>query len=62
MPADFMESLTVSAAEPDAFEITLSYPHVVPIMRQCSVEETRKKVSIEIRCTMGYLRFGPIEK
>ena len=55
MPADFMESLTVSAAEPDAFEITLSYPHVVPIMRQCSVEETRKQVRLEICCTCCYL-------
>ncbi len=30
----------------DAFVVTLSYPHTIPILRKCSVEATRKKVCV----------------
>lgn len=26
------------------YELTLAYPHVIPVMDQCKVEETRKQV------------------
>eukprot|EP01134_Creolimax_fragrantissima_P003374 CFRG3374T1 len=47
MPADFIESLTeVKGTDPQAYEVTLSYPHVFSVMKKCSVAASRQKLNI----------------
>ena len=48
LPDDFISSLTVVKKEEDdaesELEVTCKYPHAFPTLKQCSVEETRKKM------------------
>ena len=46
MSPDFIDGLKASEADSSLLEISLSYPHVLPIMRLCTVEATRRKVQL----------------
>ncbi|KAG9391852.1 Peptidase M3A/M3B [Carpediemonas membranifera] len=51
MSDDFLESLT--HLDDGRYEVTLKYPDIIPIARQCTVRETRKKMSLA-KGAVGY--------
>ena len=53
LPAGFINSLQVVDGKR---KVTLAYPHTIPILRNCRVAATRKKVRVHRGCVLHAVR------